>query len=221
VTNGVEAIRRGRRRFVWCRRRLWWRSYTVGGFDGYRSGRRRVPCDTLARWKMNPMGVDSLPCDHPADARRTDTFRTAVSPIHPGYSEARRVTCERCGVVVTETVRLGDVQVDYEPGWRERLAELAYHIGNGIGDPSLAPYAADLRAALAACPPSTQEDQREFTVADLVAEVRALLDAITTFAAHNVGVEDHPIIDAANRVRCRLDFGKYLPPPPSGAVDDG
>ena len=36
------------RRFHWWDRSLWWRTYTVGGFDGYRTLlSRRLPCGTM------------------------------------------------------------------------------------------------------------------------------------------------------------------------------
>lgn len=35
-------------RFIWWDRSLWWRTYTPGGFDGYRTARgRKLPCATM------------------------------------------------------------------------------------------------------------------------------------------------------------------------------
>jgi hypothetical protein len=40
--------RRRLRRFCWWDRALWWYSYTVGGFEGYRTaGARRLACATM------------------------------------------------------------------------------------------------------------------------------------------------------------------------------
>ena len=46
-----SAIVLGKRRFVWWDGALWWRTYTEGGYDGYRTaGGRRLPCATLATY---------------------------------------------------------------------------------------------------------------------------------------------------------------------------
>lgn len=50
IEHDGESIRSGRRRFVWWDHVLWWRTYTVGGFDGYRTlTGRRLPCDTMEK----------------------------------------------------------------------------------------------------------------------------------------------------------------------------
>jgi hypothetical protein len=47
--NSYQEIWEGRRWLVWWDRSLWWRTYRQGGFDGYRTLRRRkLPCATLA-----------------------------------------------------------------------------------------------------------------------------------------------------------------------------
>ncbi len=51
----TDDIRSGERRFVFWDRALWWRTYTVGGFDGYRTlAGRRLPCDTLEKAVRRP-----------------------------------------------------------------------------------------------------------------------------------------------------------------------
>jgi hypothetical protein len=44
----ADGIAAGKRRFVTWDRALWWRTYREGGFDGYRTFRRRLSCGTLA-----------------------------------------------------------------------------------------------------------------------------------------------------------------------------
>lgn len=41
----------GKQRFVWWDHRLWYRTYTEGGYDGYQIAfsRKRLPCGELAR----------------------------------------------------------------------------------------------------------------------------------------------------------------------------
>ena len=44
----MENHRTRLRRFEWWDRALWWRTYTSGGYDGYRTALgRRLPCATL------------------------------------------------------------------------------------------------------------------------------------------------------------------------------
>jgi hypothetical protein len=44
----TDAVGHGTRRFVIWDGAVWWRTYTVGGFDGYRTlTGRRLPCGTL------------------------------------------------------------------------------------------------------------------------------------------------------------------------------
>lgn len=45
----AERVGRGTRRLVWWDGALWWRTYEVGGFDGYRTLRRRLACGALAQ----------------------------------------------------------------------------------------------------------------------------------------------------------------------------
>jgi hypothetical protein len=45
----AESVASGKRRFVWYDGALWWRIYQVGGYDGYRTLKRRLPCGELAR----------------------------------------------------------------------------------------------------------------------------------------------------------------------------
>jgi apolipoprotein N-acyltransferase len=55
---GLSLRRRSRlRRFHWWDGALWWRTYTPGGFDGYRTtGGRRLPCATML-WALERPGM--------------------------------------------------------------------------------------------------------------------------------------------------------------------
>lgn len=47
---GLDAVRLGRKRVVWHDGTLWFRTYTEGGYDGYRTlFGRMAPCGELAR----------------------------------------------------------------------------------------------------------------------------------------------------------------------------
>ena len=58
ATIGIEQytadIRSGDRRFVFWDHALWWRTYHEGGFDGYRTLTRRLPCDTMEKAVRRP-----------------------------------------------------------------------------------------------------------------------------------------------------------------------
>jgi hypothetical protein len=54
---GAERVRLGRRRLVWADGRPWWRTYTVGGFDGYRSFGQRLPCGEVERLWLADRGL--------------------------------------------------------------------------------------------------------------------------------------------------------------------
>jgi hypothetical protein len=46
----------GKRRFVWWDGALWCRTYRAGGFDGYRTLGRKLPCATLATYVRQTEG---------------------------------------------------------------------------------------------------------------------------------------------------------------------
>ena len=55
IEQHTDDIRSGDRRFVIWDRTLWWRTYTPGGFDGYRTlSGRRLPCGTMERAVRRP-----------------------------------------------------------------------------------------------------------------------------------------------------------------------
>jgi hypothetical protein len=57
----MAATGRTLRRFHWWDGALWWYSYSVGGFEGYRTpGGRRLPCATMAEALRDPSRRDEI-----------------------------------------------------------------------------------------------------------------------------------------------------------------
>ncbi len=56
----AERTGSGDRRFVWWDHALWWRTYTPGGYDGYRTLRRRLNCGTLETAVRRPDMRDEI-----------------------------------------------------------------------------------------------------------------------------------------------------------------